>query len=179
VNPVEVVAEPGIDTAIRFTLSTPPDAPPGGYRSAILFEFLPATATPEQMARGVAFRSRIATIIYVTVGVTAPAAELLDLQPQLQAGRPPAVVATLRNTGRVHVRTRGHAVVYDRDRHVVRRLSLPDVPVLPDGTRDVVVPLIDQAQPDPLAPGQYRVEVRIDIGMPELLVGETTITIGS
>jgi hypothetical protein len=39
------------------------------------------------------------------------------------------------------------------------------------------VPLSDDAQPAPLPPGRYRLELRVDVGLPEVLVGETTITI--
>jgi hypothetical protein len=129
------------------------------------------------MPKGVAFRSRIATIIYVTIGAPTPAVELVDLQSRLQTGQPAAVVATLKNTGRVHVRTKGQLIVYGQDGRVVRRLALPDVPVLPGSERDVVVPLTDDAQPVPLPPGQYRLELRVDVGLPEVLVGDTTITI--
>ncbi len=181
VNPVEVVAQPGEETTVRFTLDVPATVQPGGYRSAIMFEFFPPGSEPAAMSKGVAFRPRIATIIYVTVGASAPAVELVDLQPRVQAGQPAAVVATLRNTGRVHVRTKGQVIVYGKDGAVVRRLALPDVPVLPGSERDVVVPLVDENQPAlsaPLPPGQYRLEVRVDVGLPEVLVGETTIAIG-
>lgn len=178
VNPVEIVAQPGVETTVRFTVSVPTTAQPGGYRTAIMFEFLPPGNEPAVAARGVAFRSRVATLVYLIVGAPVPAIELVDWQPRPQAGRPDSVVATLRNTGHVHVRTRGQVVVYRQDGLVVRRLALPDVPVLPESERDLVVALTDEAQPAPLPPGQYRLEVRIDVGLPEVLVGETAVTIG-
>lgn len=178
INPVEVVAQPGVETTIRYTLNVPATVQPGGYRAAIMFEFLPPGTEPAAVSKGVAFRSRIATIVYVTIGTPTPAVELVDLQPRLQAGQPAAVVATLKNLGRVHVRTKGQVIVYGQDGRVVRKLALPDVPVLPGTEREVVAALGDEAQPTPLPPGQYRLEVRIDVGLPEVLVGETTITIG-
>ena len=177
INPVEIVALPGVETTVRFTLNVPPTVPRGGYRSAIMFEFLPPGAEPAAIPKGVAFRSRIATIIYVTIGAPVPAVDLVDLQPRLQAGQPATVVATLRNTGRVHVRTRGQLIVYGEDGRVVRKLALPDVPVLPGSDREVLIALSDEAQPAPLVPGHYRLELRVDVGLPEVLVGETTITI--
>ncbi len=177
VNPVEVVAQPGVEATVRYTLNVPTTAPPGGYRSGIMFEFLPPGSEPAAIAKGVAFRSRVATLIYLTVGAPERAVELLNLQPRVSAGQPAAVVATLKNTGRVHVRTRGQAIVYGQDGKAVRRLALPDVPVLPASEREVVIPLADDGQPLALAPGQYRLEVRIDVGLPEVLVGETTVTI--
>lgn len=177
VTPAEFTAQPGVETAVRFTIDVPAAALPGGYRSAIMFEFMPPGAEPALVSKGVAFRSRIATVIYVTIGTPVPSVDLVDLQPQLKDGQPAAVVATLKNTGTVHVRTRGHVTVYGPDDRVVRRLSLPDVPVLPGGVRDLVVPLSDEAQPAALAPGRYRVEVRVDVGMPEVLVGEIPLIV--
>jgi P pilus assembly chaperone PapD len=178
INPVEVVAQPGVETTIRFTLNVPPTVAPGGYRSAIMFEFLPPGGEPAALSKGVAFRSRIATTLYVTIGAPTPAVELLDLQARVQAGQPPALVATLKNTGPVHVRTKGQVIVYGQDGQVVRRLALPDVPVLPASEREVVVALGEPDQLTPLPAGRYRMEMRVDVGLPEVLVGETTITIG-
>jgi hypothetical protein len=54
---------------------------------------------------------------------------------------------------------------------------VPDVPVLPESEREVAITLSPADAAQPLAPGEYRVEVKIDVGVPALLVGETTVTI--
>ena len=124
------------------------------------------------------FKGRVATVLYVTVGSPKPAVELVDVQQvDPSEGRPAAAVATLKNTGKVHVRIKGQVVVSNEAGVEVRRLPIPDVPVLPESERDVVVPLAEQGQ-EPLARGQYRVAFRIDLGLPELVVGETTVTVG-
>ncbi len=178
VNPVESSLAPGAATTVRFTITTPAGTAAGGYRAAIMFDLLPPGSEPGARGRSVMFQGRIATVIYATVGTVRPVVELADLQARLQKGQPPrwTVVATLKNTSRVHARTKGQVVVYDKGGTVVRRLPVPDVPVLPESERELAVALAGERE-DPLPPGDYRVEVRIDIGLPELLVGETTVTI--
>ncbi len=176
VNPPEQVLAAKSTATLRFTATAPAGTAPGGYRSAIMFDFSPPGA--DMIAKGVAVRSRVATLVYMTVGTPKPAIELTDVQTREQRGQPPAIVATLKNTSRVHVRTRGQVFVYDSKGTQVRRLQVPEVPVLPESERDVVIPTVQQDQ-RPLGPGEYRVELRIDVGLPALLVGETTLTIGS
>jgi P pilus assembly chaperone PapD len=176
-NPPEQVLQPGATGTVRFTMVAPADAKDAGYRSAILFEFAPADADVTGRSRDVMFRTRVATLIYATIGAPKPAVELIDVQPLVEGGQPARAVATLKNSGPVHVRTKGHLVVYNQAGVEVQRVTLPDVPVLPESERNVVVALTGEKQA-PLAPGEYRVEFRIDVGLAQLLVGETTMTIG-
>jgi len=53
---------------------------------------------------------------------------------------------------------------------------VPDVPVLPESEREVAITL-NEADKPAVPAGDYRVEVRIDAGMPAVLVGETTVKI--
>jgi len=55
-------------------------------------------------------------------------------------------------------------------------VAVPDVPVLPESERDVAITVSDAASP-PLANGEYRIELRIDVGLPEVIVGETTLKV--
>ncbi len=176
VNPAEVVVQPGATEMVRFTTTAPAGTPEGGYRAAIMFELGPPGAEGV-LSKGVMFKSRVATLVYVTVGAPRPAIDLEDVQPRVKAPQPPVIVATLKNTGRVHVRTRGQMLISDPSGNVVRRIAVPDVPLLPESEREVVVALAEEGQA-PLPAGEYRVELRIDVGLPALLVGETTVTIG-
>jgi hypothetical protein len=118
----------------------------------------------------------VATLLYATVGSPVAAVELTDLQVRTNAERPAEVVATLKNTGRAHVRTKGTLVISDGDGRLVRRVPVPDVPVLPESERDVSVPTAQENEAQ-LPPGTYRVEVRIDVGQPAIIVGETVLEI--
>ena len=101
-NPVEQVVEPGKSGMVRFTVNIPAGTAPGGYRAAIMFDFAPP-GTEGVISKGVLFKSRVATIVYVTVGSPKPAVDLVDVQPVVKAGQPARIAATLKNTGRVHV----------------------------------------------------------------------------
>jgi len=91
-------------------------------------------------------------------------------------GRPSDVIATLKNGSRTHVRTKGTLIISDGAGRVVRQVPVPNVPVLPESERDVSIPTA-QENDAPLPPGKYRVEVRIDVGQPTVIVGETTMEI--
>jgi P pilus assembly chaperone PapD len=176
VAPPEQVIEPGKETTVRFSMTVPAGIQPGGYRTGVLFEFGPSTGDPAGRAREVMFKSRIATLIYVNIGQPVVAAELTDLRvraagPQLQ------IVATVKNTSRRYVRTKGNLLVYDQAGKTVREVPVPDVPLLPESEREVTMVVVDPEKNLTLAAGDYRVELRIDVGLPALLVGETTLKV--
>ncbi len=176
VAPPEQVIEPGKETTVRFSMTVPAGIQPGGYRTGVLFEFGPSTGDPAGRAREVMFKSRIATLIYVNIGQPAVAAELTDLRvrnsgPQLQ------IVATVRNSSRRYVRTKGTLLVSDQAGKTMREVPVPDVPLLPESEREVTMVVVDPEKNLTLAAGDYRVELRIDVGLPALLVGETTLKV--
>ena len=176
VAPPEQVIEPGKDTTVRFSMTVPAGIQPGGYRTGVLFEFGPSTGDPVGRAREVMFKSRIATLIYVNIGQPVMAAELTDLRLR-SAGSQLLVVATVKNTSRRYVRTKGNLLVYDQSGKTVREVPVPDVPLLPESEREVTMVVVDPEKNLTLSAGEYRVELRIDVGLPALLVGETTLRV--
>lgn len=173
--PPEQVIEAGKEGTVRFTLAIPADAEPAGYRTSILFEFGPASGGAVA-ARTMAVRSRIATLIYANVGEPPAAVELTDLRSRVTPGQPPQIVAVLKNTSRRTVRTRGTLTLYDKSGAAVSESVVPDVPVLPESEREIAIPAVNADKPSP-PPGEYRVEVKIDAGLPALIVGETTLKV--
>lgn len=174
VAPPEQVIEPGKEGTVRFTVTVPADAAPSGYRTGILFEFAPASGDPIGRKREVQFRSRVATLVYVNVGEPPPIVELNDLLTRTTPQQT-HVVAVLANTGKRNVRTKGTMTVSGADGKPVAQVPVPDVPVLPESEREVAILAFEAAKP--LPPGEYRVEVRIDVGMAALIVGETTLKV--
>lgn len=176
IAPPEQIIEPGKNATVRFSLTVPAGIEPGGYRTGILFDFAPGTGDPLARAREVAFKGRMATLLYVNIGQPPLAAELTDLSTRATGGIT-QVIATLKNTSRRSVRTKGTLVVYDKEGKTVRELLVPDVPLLPDSEREVAIPVVDAAQNPTLPAGEYRVEVKIDLGLPALIVGETVLKV--
>lgn len=176
VAPPEIVVEAGKEVIVRFTLTVPTAAPPAGYRTSVLFEFSPLTASPIPKPREVMFKSRIATLIYANVGEPPAAVELTDLRTRAQADQPTQIIAILKNAGQRTVRTRGTLTLYDKTNAVIGQTTVPDVPVLPESEREVAIPAFTADKPKP-PPGEYRVEIKIDVGLPALIVGETTLKV--
>ena len=174
IAPPEQIIDPGKEGIVRFSLTVPPDVAPAGYRTAILFEFGPAAGDPAARAREVQFKSRVATLVYVNIGQPPAAVDLTDLRIKSSPEQTQAV-AVLANTGKRSVRTKGTLVVFDSGGKEVAQMPVPDVPVLPDSEREVAITAFEGSKP--LPEGEYRVEVRIDVGMPALLVGETTLKV--
>ena len=173
IAPPELLIDPGKEGVVRFNLTVPQQVEPAGYRTGILFEFLPPTATPGSKGREVSFRSRIASLIYVNVGAPPIAVELMDLVSRTtKEGL--HVIAVLKNTSKRTVRTKGTMTLLDRS-GAATQVPLPDVPLLPEREREVAIPVTTIGKP--LPDGEYRVEVRIDVGMPALIVGETTLKV--
>jgi P pilus assembly chaperone PapD len=174
VAPPEVLIDPGKDGVVRFTLTVPTGTAPSGYRTGILFEFLPASGDLTRRAKEMQFRSRVATLIYVNVGEPPITVELTDLRTRVTAEHT-ALVAVLANTSKRTVRTKGAMTLFDASGKQVAQLPVPDVPVLPESEREVPIIAFETAKP--LPDGEYRVEVKIDVGMPAVIVGETTLKV--
>ena len=174
--PPEVVIQPGTEGTVRFSLAVPQGTEAAGYRTAIMFELAPATGEPVTLRRQVTVKSQIATLIYANVGEPPAAVDLVDLRSRVTPEQT-LILATLKSTGRRTVRTKGSVTVYGQGNAVVRQVSMPDVPVLPESERDVAI-VIANSTLNFLPPGEYRIEVKIDVGLPALIIGETTLKVG-
>jgi P pilus assembly chaperone PapD len=176
VAPPELLIQPGTEATVRFTLTVPQNTESAGYRTAIMFELTPGTGDQVARRREVAVRSQIATLIYAHVGAPPVSVDLTDLRSRVTPEQT-VILATLKNTSRRSVRTKGTVTVFGPEGAAVREGVVPDVPVLPESERDVAIVLVDKGD-KPLPPGEYRIEVKIDVGLPALIVGETTLKVG-
>ena len=140
--PPELVLAGNSTGTVRFTLAVPKTVDPASYRTAILFDFTPVDAAGSDAVRQVRFKSRIATLIYVNVGQVPPVLELTDMRVRATPEQT-AVIATLKNSSRRSVRTKGTLVLYDAAGAAVREVPVPDVPILPESERDVAVVAIE------------------------------------
>lgn len=176
IAPPEQVIDAGKEGTVRFSLTIPSDAQPGGYRTSVLFDFGLASGDLPVRGKDVVVKSRIATLVYVNLGEPAASVELTDLKTRHAANQPTQIVAVLKNTGRRTVRTRGVLTIYNTAGTKLSETPVPDVPVLPESDREVAITAVDPAKA-PLPAGEYRVEVKFDVGMPALVIGETTLKV--
>jgi len=177
IAPPEQVIEAGHEAIVRFTLAVPPDTAAAGYRTSVLFEFGAASGVPVGRGHDVIVRSRIATLIYVNVGSAPAAVDLTDLKSRALPQQAQQIIAVLKNTGRSTVRTRGTMTIYTSGGAKVAEIAVPDVPILPESEREVAIDTGDRETGKRLPSGEYRIEVRIDVGMAAVLVGETTLKV--
>ena len=175
IAPPELVIQPNMEGTVRFSMAVPAGIDAAGYRTGIMFEFGPASGEAVTRRREVAVKSQIATLIYASVGEPRAAVDLVDLRSRVTPEQT-LILATLKSTGRRTVRTKGTVVVYGQGGAVVRQVPVPDVPVLPESQRDVAIVIADNTL-KPLPIGEYRIEVKIDVGLPALIIGETTLKV--
>lgn len=172
--PPEFTLEPSQKGIVRFTVNVPADAQPGGYRTGLLFELVPETEEKTSGSRQVIIRTRMATLIYINVGQPPPSIDMTNLEVRGTAEQT-QIVAVLKNSSRRTVRTKGTLIVSDSTGLAVAQVIVPDVPVLPESERELGIRAAEAMKPLPA--GDYKVELKLDLGMPALVVGETTLRV--
>ena len=171
VNPREFDLQPGQSQGVRYSLTVPKETAPGGYRAAIIFATVPRPS-PGEKQKQVMLEGRIATILYETVGRPAPSGEITGLSVITSKEGKPEFLVSFKNTGSVHLRTRGEIRVRDKAGKEIGKAPLPDLPILPRSDRDFKV-----AWEAKLPAGEYVAELLMDIGRKELLAGERKFSI--
>lgn len=162
VNPFDFRIQPGEIKQVRYTISVPEKVETGGYHAAVSFENVPETTEANRLGQ-VAFTGKIAAAVYVLVGKTEPAGSIEDVTWE-KSGSNQFLKIKVANSGRTHFRLKGEVVIKNSQGKKVATLEVPDEPVLPESWRFVAIPVKET-----LGAGQYRVEVRIDIGREEIL----------
>ena len=172
INPTDFRVEAGQSKEIRYTMSIPAGTRTGGYRGAIMVEGMPAQAgapTPKKMA----VHGRFGVMIYETVGKPDIKAKFTEFQVTPEKGALKFIL-TLANSGTAHFRPKKSKItVKDSQGKEVAKIDIPDAPVLPGATRDVLI------TPElKLPPGQYLAEAVVDTGQRDLLARQLSFTIG-
>jgi P pilus assembly chaperone PapD len=170
VNPVDFRIGPGQTREVRYTVTVPEGIENGGYRTAIVFETVP-DADPGEKTRRVLLRGRIAAILYEVVGKTPVEGHATALKAEVKREGIDFTLF-LKNTGRVHYRTKGIITIKDSSGSKAFEVEIPDTPVLQDSEREVRV-----RYDKPLPKGSYSALASVDIGRKELIGAETTFVI--
>ncbi|MDH7499978.1 MAG: hypothetical protein QHH30_06280 [candidate division NC10 bacterium] len=170
-HPREFTLRPGQSQDVRYSLTVPTNASPGGYRAAIVFATV-SPPTPGEGQKRVALEGRIATILYETVGRPVPSGEITGFSFRMDPAGKPEFAISFQNTGPVHIRTRGGITIRDRAGKELIKATLPDLPILPQSRRDFSV-VVNEGLPA----GDYVAELIMDIGRKELLAGERRFSI--
>ena len=146
---------------VRLDVAIPDDAE-GTHQAIVFFTAMPPPT--ETSGVGVITTTRIGLTVYVTVaGTERNGAELVDLY-QPDDG---SLAAVILNTGNTLMRLGGAVEIRDEAGAVVRRLDVPDVPVLRESERELALAL-----PEDLPSGFYVALALIEDSRGGILAGE-------
>ncbi len=163
----DFILEPRGAREVRLALAVPEGAE-GTYQSMVFFTVLPPPGET-QTGVGVITTARIGLAVYVTIaGTERGGSALLDLY-QVDDRSLAAIVA---NTGNTVMRLGGAIELRDETGAVQHRLDVPDVPVLRESEREVVLTL-----PPALEPGFYVALALIEDSRGGLLAGELPLEV--
>jgi hypothetical protein len=155
------VLEPADDHVVRITVNVPDDAE-GTHHAMVMFSIDPSVSGSDGV--GVTTTTRIALTVYVTVaGTERSGSELVDMYQSDDR----TLNAVILNTGNTVMRLGGVVEIRDEAGDVVRRLHVPDVPVLRESEREIRFAL-----PDDLEPGFYVALALIEDSRGGVLAGE-------
>ncbi len=173
INPTDFRLDPGQTRQVRYSLTVPPEAKDGGYRAAIALEGMPP---PQEGAakKKMTLSGRIVVMAYATVGSPEISAQFQDFQVTA-VNKGISFKLTLANQGDVHFRIKKSWItIKNSTGEEVGRVEVPDIPVLPGGTRELEIKKEDLALPK----GTYQAEAILDVGKEDFLGRKNTFSVG-
>jgi P pilus assembly chaperone PapD len=173
INPTDFRLEPGQTRQVRYSLNVPAEAKDGGYRAAIALTGLPL---PEEgiAKKRVTLNGRIVVMAYAIVGSPEISAQFEDFQVTA-ANKAISFKLTVANHGDVHFRLKKSWIILKNSKgEEVGRVEVPDIPVLPGGTRELEFKKEDLA----LAKGTYLAEAILDVGKEDFLGRKNSFSVG-
>lgn len=163
--PSDFLLEPTETENVRFTIQVPEDMLDGGYHCALMLETVPMDRAEQGIPR-VFVLGRVACMLYVTVGNAVRSARITSLSAGI--GENGALLDLIvANTGEDFIRLAGDARLVVKGHESGDFVELPDVPVLPGGSRHLVLEL-------PNVPQSESTLARVTIDLPKVgvLIGE-------
>lgn len=163
----DFLLEPDSSRELRVSVTIPPDAEGGTYHDMVFFRVVP----PESALSGVGVvtTTRIGLTVYITVaGSERDSAEVVDFFQQDETSLTLAIV----NTGNTIMRLGGSVELRDETGEVKYNVEVPNVPILRDSEREVLLPL-----PEEVDAGFYVALALIQDSRGELLVAELPISV--
>ena len=160
VNPEEFVVPPKEVENVRVTFRLDRSSGIPEYYGMMLFKSHPI---PTRYASSIALAGEVGVPIYYAI----PEHVVRDASFDSLVVVNDTLEIVLHNTGNIHVRIKGEAIVRTFDDKVIQRDSLPEIVIMPRKRRKLKAGL-----KKPLEPGSYVAEVIFDYGAIEVLAGE-------
>ncbi|MFC1572512.1 hypothetical protein ACFL6M_02825 [Candidatus Eisenbacteria bacterium] len=168
--PADFLLEPGEIENVRFTIHVPEGVSEAGYHSALILENVPLDRSTIRTSR-VFVQGRVACMLYVTVGNPPRSMKITSMSAGTRATGP-YVDLVVENTGKAVLRLAGGVRLVVNDNEDGDIVELPDVPVLPGGSRRLLLDM-------PTRPtiGETLARVNIDLGEIGVLFGECPLEV--
>ena len=175
-NPMEMALDKDGFLNVRYTIHLPAGLAEGSYNCAAGFTTLPAVSALND-GMGLNMAVRVVGAFYIVVGTPPVVGSLeeIKLEPIVGAkGEDPAfqAVVVLNNSGKMYYRPVGTLDVLDSDGKTIETEPFQSLPVLRERSQRFVFPLKTH-----LAPGQYKLRARVDIGTGEVQEGDADVTV--
>ncbi len=175
-NPMEMAIDKDGYLNVRYTIHLPDGLPEGSYNCAAGFTTLPAVAEPKA-AMGLSMAVRVVDAFYIVVGQPAVSGKLeqIALEPTAAQKDQDAgfrAVVVLSNLGRMYYRPSGKLDVLDADGKTLESEDFQSLPVLRERKQRFLFPIKTH-----LAPGEYKLRARVDIGTGEVQEGVADVTV--
>jgi len=173
-NPTDFRLDPGQPRQVRYSLTVPAEAKEGGYRAAIVVEGMPPPQEEGSAKRRMNLHGRIVVMAYAIVGSPEISAQFQDFQVTA-AKKGISFKLTLANQGNVHFRIKKSWItIKNSNGEEVGRVEVPEIPVLPGGTRELEFQKDDLTLPK----GTYLAEAVLDVGKEDFLGRKNSFSIG-
>ena len=171
-NPMEMEVESGAQAPVRYTIKTPAGAPQRSYHCAAAFTTLPTAGDLAQT--GIKTAVRIVSAFYVVLGNPAVEAGFKEIRLENTSDpkEPWRAVVVLKNFSDMHFRPSGELSLLDDAGNLVESNPFASLPVLPKREQPFLFPLKSA-----LAPGNYTLRARVDMGTADLQEGTTIVTV--
>ena len=171
-NPMEMEVDSSAQALVRYTIKTPAGSPQRSYHCAAAFTTL---ATAGDLAQtGIKTAVRIVSAFYVVLGNPAVEAGFKELRLENTSDpkEPWRAVVVLKNLSDMHFRPSGELSLLDEGGNVVESNPFAPLPVLPKREQPFLFPLKSA-----LAPGNYTLRARVDMGSADLQEGTAMVTV--
>jgi hypothetical protein len=165
INPREFDLDPGGFTQVRFSVDVPQDAN-GEYSNLVFF-----TTRPTRHGGGLSIAERIASKIYVIIPASTRIGGEVDDVHMQAASDGEHYLVNFHNTGNAHVYLSGRVEI-KQGSTIVDRVTFPASLLVERGGTRVI-----DALGKKLPPGSYSVIALVDYGGPNLVAGQTNVTV--
>lgn len=134
-SPDEFLFAEGASQSIRYTISVPEDAEPGGHFGVIFFKAIEKQDVDEQLKIG----TQVGMLVLVTVnGDFERSGKILDVEaPSFVTNTPINFVINFENTGTVHFEPKGHISIKNMFGKEVGNVPIEGQVVLPTGIKEL------------------------------------------